>query len=295
MDRLADLLRCETASDHAQYVADAMQPLLQHRAPSVPTALTSDEACNATSGFDLDLQAADAHMSNFGQVHDRSAAPQAAMRLHISHNSRSGQATAYVTLLDMQQQSTELAQALQTANTALAGSAPPPFVLSAEPPSEDQTISLFHLCPEQAFPFRLFARAFLCEKRRAQQRAAGVREEEAPRQLLLIVTGFAGTGKSECAKAFLWFAFQHQHCHLVSVTAYTWKAALLLGNEHNPGYSTSAFFGINAFRPHDITAGAVNIFDADKYLALVDEASLIGKCHFAVSKPELPSVQNPKL
>jgi hypothetical protein len=198
-------------------------------------------------------------------------------------NSALGITSAYITFIGAQPlPNSVVAVEVAAANVAIASGAAPPFILARDAPTEEQTVSLFHLCPEQARPFLLFARAFLSEKVRAAQRLDGVRVNEPIPQLLLLVTGKAGTGKSECAKAFLWFTFQHRHAHLVGVTSYTWKAALLLGNEHNPGYSTSTFFGINAFQPHSIAGSALEVFDADKYMLLLDEGSFTGQRHMMV-------------
>lgn len=100
-----------------------------------------------------------------------------------------------------------------------------------------------------------------------------------------------GTGKSEVNKAVLWYAFQHNASKLLIVTSYTWKAALLLGNLFNPGYSTNMLFGTNiAFQKsknRQRTPGTAprsqHLMSSSVRVILHDEISFDYQEHFGVS------------
>ena len=111
---------------------------------------------------------------------------------------------------------------------------PPPEILMQTPPTEEETIELFQLCLKQALDFRIIARTLMAEK-----------NGEKIRQLRMVISGQAGTGKSEIMKAVIWYAFQHNMSRLIGVFSYQWKAAILVRTEQCPAVSSCAFFGLN--------------------------------------------------
>ena len=96
---------------------------------------------------------------------------------------------------------------------------PPPYIKMAEDdlPSPEDCIKLFHLDTEQAFAFLIISNTLLQEK-------MGM----SPPQLKMVVSGQAGTGKSECMKAILWFSFQHTISDYIATSSFMWKAAILV-------------------------------------------------------------------
>ncbi|GAX85827.1 hypothetical protein CEUSTIGMA_g13242.t1 [Chlamydomonas eustigma] len=129
---------------------------------------------------------------------------------------------------------------MEKLNNALALKQPPPYIkfsASEPPPTPQFTTSLFNLCDEQKFALNVLTDLLLKE---GDAMKSGVL---LPQQLIKIL-GHAGTGKSEIIKAYLWHAFQHGLISdLIAVTSYTWKAALLIGTDHNPGYTSCTFYG----------------------------------------------------
>lgn len=95
-------------------------------------------------------------------------------------------------------------------------------------------------------------------------------------------------GKSEVNKCFLWYAWQHGADKKVVVCSITWKAALLLGTEHNPGQSTTRLFGTNTRagqkRVPGTTAFSRELLHADVRFILHDEVSFDSQKHYAVSR-----------
>lgn len=99
---------------------------------------------------------------------------------------------------------------------------------------------------------------------------------------------FAGTGKSEVNKAFLWFAFQYGASDMISVTSYTWKAAQLLGTTINPGTSTTTLLKTPTHGRKDnesshVSEQSIVLFDRKKKIILDDEASFNSLHHNWVS------------
>jgi len=95
-----------------------------------------------------------------------------------------------------------------------------------------------------------------------------------------------GTGKSEILKAFLWYAFQHKMTSLIAVSAYTWKAATLVGSSANPGMSTTQLFGTTTtYNRRSGNGGSKKSqanFNSEIRFLLVDEISFCSKIHFMV-------------
>ena len=110
--------------------------------------------------------------------------------------------------------------------------------------------------------------------------------KEVQPQLLFLLLGDPGTGKSQVLKALEWFAFQHQAAHRIAVTAYTWRAALHVSNDTYPARSTSTFFGIDSMKNHKLHPSP-NIRQrtqqnlTDVWFSLTDEISFVDQVHFA--------------
>ena len=143
-----------------------------------------------------------------------------------------GNVIASVRYVGLQPEPRSVHNEIQAANVALLHGGKPPYIKMDRLPTVDETIALFHLCDEQAFPFRILTNTLQKE----------VANEECD-QLLLTVFGGPGSGKSEVLAAFLWHVYQHGCADMVAVVSYTWKAALLVGTASNPGCSTTTFFG----------------------------------------------------
>jgi hypothetical protein len=172
------------------------------------------------------------------------------LTLIIDHDDASGAVRARIIYLKPAPLSERDQANLDDMNTRLIQGGRPPFILTApeNKPTQVDTAKLFHLCDAQKFAFHLIANALDSELHNAP--------DITPLRLALL--GTAGSGKSEVTRAFLWYAFQHRATHRVLVVSYTWKAARLLGNVYNPGYSTSLAFGINAFGGKHATPGTSN-------------------------------------
>lgn len=106
---------------------------------------------------------------------------------------------------------------------------PPPFIRLEIPPTITDTILLFTLN-------RLQALAFAAVASRLQQQLA---KQPMQDQLLALLLGGPGTGKSQVLQALEWFAYQHDIHQRIAVTAYTWRAALHVSTPSNPACSTS--------------------------------------------------------
>jgi hypothetical protein len=156
----------------------------------------------------------------------------------------------------------------------------PPFVKLQCPPSIADTVSLCTLNEKQALAFALLAT-------RMHERNSTTQQDDAtsPTQLLMLLLGEPGTGKSQVIKALEWYAFQHGWSDKVAVAAYTWRAALHISSAHYPAQSTSTFYGIDSVRGHKLQASAnvrhrtrTNL--EGRWLLVTDEVSFVSSPHF---------------
>jgi hypothetical protein len=121
----------------------------------------------------------------------------------------------------------------------------PPFVPMPQPPTITETIQLTGLNRKQALVF-----AYLAKRITERHIAKGISDpdlRELPKkQLLLLFLGGPGTGKTHVVKTLQWYAYQHEIHKAIAVTAYAWKAAILLQTPHTPACSTSSFFHVDS-------------------------------------------------
>jgi hypothetical protein len=106
-----------------------------------------------------------------------------------------------------------------------------------ERPSIRTSAMLHNLNEEQTLAFSLILDCLL-------------QTEESDEQVLMLVMGHAGAGKSKIIGAVLWHLFQHDLSQMVVLTSYTWKAADLISTPANIGTSTGTLFGIMDMKPH---------------------------------------------
>lgn len=150
----------------------------------------------------------------------------------------------------------------------------PAFVQLEEKPTITDTIRLFTLNLKQALALTVLADRMLSK----------LADEEQP-QLLFLMLGDPGTGKSQVIKAFEWFAFQHGASHRIAVTSYTWRAALHVSNDVYPASSTSTFFGIDSVKGNKLQTSP-NIRQrtqnnlTEVWFSLTDEISFVDQAHF---------------
>lgn len=117
----------------------------------------------------------------------------------------------------------------------------PPYIRTTIVPSIKDVVDLFNLRGKQVAPFVVLASTLRAERE-------GRRQE----QLRAIITGDAGCGKSRILSALLWYAFQLDASDSLAIVSYTWRAALNVSTEHNPGNSTTSFFGINSYEKDNV-------------------------------------------
>jgi hypothetical protein len=174
----------------------------------------------------------------------------------------------------------------------------PPFVPMDRLPTITETILLTNLNKRQALVFAYLAQRIVDRKERILP--DGHKERILPaEQLLLLFLGGPGTGKTHVIKTLQWFAYQHHIHKAIAVTAYAWKAAILLQTPHTAACSTSTFFHIdsrrnNALReskPHaDYVGMRADNLDG-KWLTFFDELSFIGASHLnAMSQAAMEAV-----
>jgi hypothetical protein len=160
-------------------------------------------------------------------------------------------------------------------NNGLNAHAPPPEIMMAEMPTEDQTADLFRLCEEQRLCFRIIIRTLKAEK-----------EGKSVQQLRMCIMGQAGTGKSEIMNAVIWHSFQHEMNRLIGASACFWKAACLVRTANTQAVSCCCFFGINNFQKH-LVPGSSELsrlyFTEDVKLLFIDEFGTLSLPFLAVS------------
>ena len=171
---------------------------------------------------------------------------------------------------------------------------PPPEILMATRPTEEEAIELFGLCRLQALGFRIIVRLL----------QARINGDTSVPQLRMAISGQAGTGKSEIMKAVVWFAFQHEMSRLIGVSAFQWKAAVLVRTPNTPAVSSCRFYGINTMNGKRNNPGhgdkCAEYFNSDVRLLWLEEAGTIGLEFIAVRRilafpTAFPTVHLPRI
>ena len=145
----------------------------------------------------------------------------------------------------------------------------PPYIKLQSWPSPTDVVKLFKLSGEQSVPFL---------------RMVYVLTHPDASQMLMILRGSAGTGKSLAAQALLWYAFQTEQTHAIAIASYTWRATLNSSTLGNRGSSTASFFGIDTY-----SSDRLNVTPrvqarnqhalADVRLVIIDEFTFISQRH----------------
>jgi hypothetical protein len=207
-------------------------------------------------------------------------------RLVLFLERSSGHLRPRVEVLHPQAHTIEDREAADSYNTALKTTRqPPPEIRLADGvvPTEDDTIDLFSLGIKQAMAFRIIVRTLLAEK-----------NKEVIPQLKMVISGQAGTGKSEVMKAVIWFAFQHDMSRLIGTSAYNWKAAVLVRTANCPAVSSCCFFGINTMRKNRNNPGhgdkCNQYFNSDVRLLWLEEGGTASLEFLVVSAQPMTSL-----
>eukprot|EP00883_Tetradesmus_obliquus_P015806 jgi/Sobl393_1/8963/SZX79373.1 len=150
----------------------------------------------------------------------------------------------------------------------------PEFIKLNHPIYITEVIQLFTLNKQQALAFATLA-----------TKLDNKLDNVASPQLLMLLLGDPGTGKSQVIKAFEWYAFQKGASDRVAVTSYTWRAALHVSNDVFPASSTSTYYGINSMHGNKLQKSpAIQQRRRDQltevWLALNDEVSFVDQSHF---------------
>ena len=241
----------------------------------IKTAIPSKVAFNSSRDFQKDMSRVQDQLKAGKDSIPIPPPTDTKRKLHIFTDPQDGTFKAKVSFVDaITATAAEKKKLLEQNKRLLKGSSPPPYIRLASPPTVQHTISLFRLDTEQQFPLRIMIHTLESDVK-----------GEAPDQLLMSIMGGAGTGKSEVIKAFLWHAYQHGLNDRIAVTSYTWKAALLVGNEHNPAFSTTSLFG--TAHKYNKTNGGTNkcmsLLHPNIRFVIHDELSFDSQAHFGVS------------
>lgn len=140
-----------------------------------------------------------------------------------------------------------------------------PYIRMTVTPSIGDTARLWTLNQKQAIAFALLADVLGKE----------AKGEKVPPERM-VITGEAGTGKSRVLQALQWYALQIGAVETMTVLAFTWRAALLLGTPDNPACTTSTFFAIDTFKNGQ--GGAHDLRLAGKVIAR-SYRSVFRACH----------------
>lgn len=161
-----------------------------------------------------------------------------------------------------------------------------------EPPTIQDTISLFTLAPGQAQMFVLMA----TEADEAMRKEKGLASPElawfSQGPLRLLVLGPPGTGKTRAQLAFQWYTYQHKLHHRVLLTAYPHKAAALLNSPILTASTTCAMMGIDPIRlklysdPSPSHKKSQNLLHGGRWL-IMDEVSFFSQTTLALTSRSL--------
>jgi hypothetical protein len=156
----------------------------------------------------------------------------------------------------------------------------PPFVKMQHPPNIADTVRLWTLNKTQAMAF-----ALLATRMHEHNDSCQLGSSPPDKQLLMLLLGEPGTGKSQVIKALEWYAFQYSWCDKIGVAAYTWRAALHISNSSFPAQSTSTFYGIDSVKGHKLQE-STNVQHRTRtnlegrWLLVTDEVSFVSAPHF---------------
>ena len=137
----------------------------------------------------------------------------------------------------------------------------------------------------QSFAFHLMANSFLQKPRGSHNEPRGPAELSTDNQLLMILNGEAGTGKSQVIKCFMWFVQQHGLADEVVATSFQGRPVANLRNPAVRCVTSSMLFNVNSRAGNTITRNnhSVNRMQRDfQFLASViqDESFLTCAEHF---------------
>ena len=111
------------------------------------------------------------------------------------------------------------------------------------PPSIEQTSHIWQLNRLHALAFHILATAFL--RYGGERSDEGAPKLEAEKQLLMILNGEAGVGKSQVLRCFMWFANQHGRAEQLEVTSFQGRPVANLQNPAVKGLTSSQLACIN--------------------------------------------------
>ena len=161
-----------------------------------------------------------------------------------------------------------------------------------EPPTIQDTISLFMLSPGQAQMFVLMATEADEFMRAEKGLAAPERVWFTSGPLRLLVLGPPGTGKTRAQLAFQWYTYQHKLHRRVLLTAYPHKPAALLNSPILTASTTCALMGIDPIRLRLYTDSSPshkksqNLLHGGRWL-IMDEVSFYSQTTLALASQSL--------
>ena len=160
---------------------------------------------------------------------------------------------------------------------------PPSWDKRAVPPTQVDAMHIWRFRKEAARGFLAATNAFHALKQDELHLPVLDRDE----QLLMIVQGEAGTGKSHLIEGLCWYFDQHSRANEVAISSFQGRPVIRLRNPAVPGYTTSALYQVNSREGNTARSQQASLEKLHKNvgglsMVIEDEFSLDAADHFSM-------------
>jgi hypothetical protein len=168
IDRMATTDAMELLLNNDSYFAGALHLLATNAPVHITTPLLPSELHSPVhlDDFNNSMASAQQNMQQDWVSRSTATTPTETQTTNLSkqlyvQTVNPGGVVASVIYIGLHPASATISAEIALDNTAIQQGGPPPYIKMGRLPTDDETISLFHLCDEQAFPFRIMVSTLL--------------------------------------------------------------------------------------------------------------------------------------